>query len=474
MKDAEESKMDKARVKWRDFSRKFKLDSHHAIERFAVAGGAFTLVGALVLGGGMVSAHNNSQTDLTTVAQYTGDFVTSRTGVDGEVTGVYGNQDRTRSLVMMKFDNPSDMSSNPRDYEAYITGINGDVGGGPTTVGQATVGSIVNFGATGYLGIFLEAPEGFSEQLLNITVRANNEMAMNTRSDTESVREDQDSTFTDHDQWRVVVNPSANQVQEISALETSGTPEVRALYTETAVREQELELRDGLNEALAGMNTQLNRIENYENAMATTSVRLGNDENVRMVPPVLPDEITGDSVSGLSASALQDALQTTPIDEIEGVGPKSRQAREIDDDVEELNTYRLSSEQTVAGGFNFNWRDATANEGYLSDVVPGDQEAFQYIMGISENANTSSSARDLEWPLTNNELLSDYSATDAAVKPLNDLRNNVVQAYDDYHKLKREYQATLLRDLLLLEVDVNSVVQNSNVVTGTDSVEFRL
>ena len=472
MKDSDESRMDRVRKKWTSFSRKFKLDSHHAIERFSVATVSFVVAGGLVIGGGMVSAHKNGQADLTTVAQYTSEFVSSRTGVGGDVTGVFGNADKTRSLVMMKFDNPSDMSTNPNDYEVHVTGIDGGPNGGASNVGQATVGSVVNFGSTGYLGVFLEAPEGFSEQLLNLTVRANNEIATNTRSkpmDTEGL----DPSFTKYDQWRVIVNPVASEVTHLEALDSEGPPEVRSLYTQAVLRPDEQEVRTELNDTLAQMRTQLERIRSYEASMSTTAVRIGRDENVRLVPPVLPDEITGDDVSGLSATELSDALQTTPVDQIEGLENKSALARDMDDSMPELNTYRLQNQKVIPGGFNFNWRDRTIEEGYLSEVVPSNEDPFDYVSKISGTQYDRKTARDLEWPLTNGTLLSDHGVSDASVKPLTDLRNNAVQAYDKYFQLKQKYQTVLLQNLLVMEIDVDSVVNNSDVVTGTDAVTFR-
>ena len=70
--------------------------------------------------------------------------------------------------------------------------------------------------------------------------------------------------------------------------------------------------------------------------------------------------------------------------------------------------------------------------------------------------------------------VTDLPRDDAQYKPLMDLYNNAVQAYDGYYKLKRKYQAEQLRDLLLMEVDLDAVARNTEIVSGEEHVSVNM
>lgn len=144
--------------KLQNFANKYKLDKHHTIERFGVVSAAMLVTGTLVIGGGLVAAHNATSSDLTTVASYTSSFSASRTQVEGDVENVYRSPDGKRAMVMMRFKEEGTMSSDASSYQVYVTGIkDGDPNGSPTKVNTTMAGSIYSFGDTGYLGVLLES-----------------------------------------------------------------------------------------------------------------------------------------------------------------------------------------------------------------------------------------------------------------------------------------------------------------------------
>src|SRR5699024_7253233 len=85
------------------FAKKFKLTSHHAIERFGILFGIFAITGALVIGGSGAAAMKAGSDALAHTALYTPTFTTSKTDLSGDVDGVYTNKTGDKALVMMHF-----------------------------------------------------------------------------------------------------------------------------------------------------------------------------------------------------------------------------------------------------------------------------------------------------------------------------------------------------------------------------------
>lgn len=463
---------ERATAWWQEFYRRFRLGSHYTIERFGIIVAALSLSGALVIGLTVWGALNAGNTVIGETALYNSTFTASRTGVTGTVNPVYVNDDRDRALVLMKFDTPSQMSSNAADYYVYGTGIDGGPSGGPTKLAKPLVGALYSFASTGYLGIILEAPDGFAAQLINLTVRARKEL-MTPRNQPTSAGVD--SSFTKYDQWRIVVNPAASKAQYLPALDSDRIPEPEEIFAYTVTAQAEQAKRKVLDGRLAAMNTQLTRISNFTTAMSQTSVRVGEEPSVRLLPPALPSVIDGDSITGMDSAALRRELTRRPADQIEGIGNKTRRARILDtfSDGYMVNTYVLNSRGPMPGGADFNWRQRTVAEGYFSTLGTGDPSIGAYLAKLSSEAVPSMSARDLRWPLSNGQSINDLRPGDTASKPLIELRNNAMTAYDTYFTLKRSYQTVDLLELLVMEQELDAVASGSTKASGPDAVSFR-
>lgn len=157
------------------FSRKFKLDSHHAIERFGVFFGIFAVTGAIVITGSGAAALKAGNDALTQTALYTTKFKTSKTNLDGTVDGVYTNKSDSKALVMMHFDTSAQISYSAADYRAFLLGSDTSLNSEPVST-SGVKGSFHVFGSTGYVGVLLEADRSFNRQVLNLTVRATAEL----------------------------------------------------------------------------------------------------------------------------------------------------------------------------------------------------------------------------------------------------------------------------------------------------------
>lgn len=463
---------ERARTALQEFSRRFKLGSHYTIERFAVIMAALSLSGVLVVGMTVWGAISAGNTVLGETALYNSTFIASRTGVKGTVEPVYVNQDRNRALVLMKFDTPSQMSSNAADYYVYGTGIDGGPGGSPTKLKTPLAGAIYSFANTGYLGIILEAPDGFAPQLINLTVRARKELMTPRNQPTAA---GMDNSFIEHDQWRIVINPSASGAQHLPALDGERIPEPEEVFAYAVTWRSEQAKRKVLDAKLADMKTQLTRISNFTSTMAQTNVRVGADPSVRLLPPALPREIEGDSITGMDSTALRRALDEGPADQIEGIGTKTQRARMLDtfSDGYMVNTFVLNSAVTMSGGTDFDWRQRSVADGYFKTLGTGEPAISDYLAKLSTQPIPSMSSRELLWPLSNGQSITDLRPGDTGSKPLIELRNNAMTAYDSYFALKRSYQTVDLLELLVMEQTLDQVASGSTKASGPNAASFR-
>lgn len=497
----EDIKKQQRKNKLRDFKDRFKLGSHYGIERFGVMVGACAVSGALILSGTVVNAMQVGKADISAIAQYTSGFVTSKTQNPGSVTGVYTNKANTRALVMMRFESPEAMPANANDYYAAVSGIVGQkVSGAPTDMDQPTVGSIYSFGNTGNIGVLLEAPTGFSDQLVNITMQSNRDVSPAVpMSDEDLVANGYDVSFRQNDQWRVIINPSGDSAMHLEGLEGEGKPDARAIYADTALINREVALRKQANDELAELQTYMTRISELEDRMATTKVSLGAQGNVSLVPPPLSPYMEGDDLVGRPAGEIEEQLTATDDqgndissypEETESMSSRAvyldydypllaarMSAEENADNVVETssgdveyyvpNTYALHSRNIIPGGIGMDWRKRTIVEGYLDSIVPQGEDKTDYLLKLMETQAPSAESEH-EWVLSNGKKLDDLNPTDPRVQPLLSLSQSAEEAYQNYVGLKIKYQRITMMSLLQLETELDSIVEQTEINSGAD------
>jgi len=432
------------------WKKKLKLDAHYTMERFGIATAAFALTLTLIGGGTVATAITNNIEQTAQTALYTPRFSTSKTDLSGQVDGVYLSQDRTRSLVLMNFgaNAAQSISAEASNYQAYLTGSDTSLRQRP--LASDISGEIVVFGTSGYIGVVLDSDQPFEQQILNLTLRANSELVYR-EGDSSSLRSDlrDDTSFQEHDQWRVFVNPGAGKATKTTAFAGADKDFLSAdAYYELVVKPQEEVARKRLDEALARMQVDLAKIDEYTAQMATTEVG-----GVKLVPPTVPKQIAGDKVTG-----------TKGIN-----GPAGK------DDTGSKNPLTLYSDWTLARGYDFDWRNGSIHDGYLDALVP---EGKTYVTFLAEKAavaqKESSSAFNtsgLQWKLTDgSDLMKDYRNVDKAMKPLLEIMNNLMQAYQTYYRDKLTYQTSLLESLINLEISLKNVDSSSTVNSGGNAL----
>ena len=421
------------------FGKAFRLDSHHAIERFGLFFGVLTLAGALLLAASGISAIMAGRDTLAETALWTSKFTTSKTQLSGDVDGVYTNELRNKVLVVMHFDDRAKISYDASDYNAFLLGSDDKLKTEKLRTPGVT-GSFHVFGATGYVGVVLEAEQPFEQQVLNLTIRANAELSFSRQRADGANSDDMvgDRSFAKYDQWRVFLNPGASGTTTIDTLDAARFDPARAYY-EVVLKEEENKARDALDEKLGEMRTNLTQISSYSKDLATTKV-----DGLFLRSPTVPAIIAGDQVTGETKAESKTSVPTLA----------------------------LNANKVVPGGFELDWRSGNVEDGYLDQLVPKGQSYVDYLQdkaaeGAGSSGSTSSRIGDIGWVLSNGRsLTADYRTSDVAMRPLTTVMNNLSQAYQDYYSNKSKYQSDLLLALLKLDVDLRDVRSNNTINTG--------
>ncbi|WP_371793125.1 hypothetical protein OG285_32870 [Streptomyces sp. NBC_01471] len=414
------------------FNRKFKLDSHHAIERFGVFFGIFAVAGAIVISASGVSAYQAGRDSLSQTALYTNNFTTSKTDLDGTVDGVYTNKSGEKALVMMHFSPTAQISYNAADYKAFLLGSDTSLNSESVSTSGIT-GSFYAFGSTGYVGVLLKADRPFDRQVLNLTVRANAELAMPGAGQTkDSGKLAGDETFSKYDQWRVFFNPGASGVTRIAALDALNFDPAHAYY-EVVLKEKEAEARGALDQKLVELRSNLTQIQTYTSDLQMTKI-----DGLFLRPPTVPASIATDKITGVSAVEAKDGV----------------------------STLALQTKHVAPGGFDLNWRAGDVYNGYLDALVPAGLSYAQFFTKKRDEGldPTSQQISDMQWILSDGtSLTKDYQSSDVTMRPLMNIMNNLSQAYQDYSRNKLQYESDLSLDLLRLDMSLRDVQSNSTI-----------
>lgn len=407
---------------------RFKLDSHHAIERFGILFGVLCVSSVVLFSATGVSAFSNNKEALSSTALYTPTFTTSKTEISGEVPGIFVSEDRTRAMVLMQFDDPSQVSVNAEHYQGFLTGSSMDLD--QQDLKNTVAGSVYVFGSTGYMGVMLDSSEPFSPQVMDLTMRANTELVYK-ESDGSTAEDEmsEDTSFQKHDQWRVFFNPGGSEAIVSKALGTEKV-DVGAIFNELVVSTEEEEIRGRMDAQLALMKTDLNRINDGTTELGRTTADGGT---LRLMPPQVPAQIAGDEIIGSPS--------------VDGAP----------------STLDLKTQSVLPMGYDFDWRGGSVMDGYLEQVVP---EGSNYVSFLAQRDSETAEedgfrVNDMQWLLNDGtDLKTDYSSGDTTVKPLTDIMNKLSQAYQDYYSNKQIYQVDLHTELLDLEVNLRNVESN--------------
>ena len=409
---------------------KLHFGKHQTMQRFGIIMAAFAASGAMLFVATFASAYNNTAVLEADRSMYSTQFTFSKSEQSGEVYGVYGNSDRTRALLMLKVPERGTLSMNAENYEAYITGSNPNAK--LTALKYNPQGAVYMFGTTGYMGVLLSSTEPIPGQVVALTIRASSEIAQTGR--TEGFATLEDESFKEYDQARIFFNPGAEGVEVLDAL-NDRVPDVRRVFAQSVVKNEEEAIREDLDRDLLAMKTQMSAISDYTERLTSTSFEGANVE-----VPATPEQIAGDKIEG------EDPF-------IDSAG-----------NFVEPGTLRLSTDTVVDGGVNFDWRNGSVEEGYLAELVPHGTNYATYLGELRRGSPEVMRINTDEWAMSDGTTLGDLvSANVAGANNMMTSASLLASGFRDFYSMKTNYQTNTLVELLDLEMTLRDVTENYTV-----------
>lgn len=415
--------------------------SHYKMERFTATFAILIICIGMVGGMCLHRDFKNQDTSIQTKAKYNSEFTTSKTDIKGKVIDVYASEDKKRAFVLFQFEDVSEVSTDANQYRSFLTGA--PIKGNSRHVKGKPAGSIYVFGNTGYMGVYLVNDEGFTPQVLQLTVRSLKELKSNEMSKSKSEQAKNDPSFAENDQFDIYANPGAKDATNIACLNSEKAPTITELFNQTVGKTMEKELKTQLVTDLNQMKASLTKIDEY-------SSRLTKQDGVQL--PDAPELVAGDSIT------------------VDNNGTKDNQ----DDD-----KFVTKFGKIAAGGYDFDWQHGHVGNGWLEKLIaktdspnmtPEQYFSMQVKARRSNNANSAGSLTDIKWMMKDGTPLEDLNTGNSDTGRYTDINKdcqNLVNAWQDYIRIKVQYQTTDLEKLLALDA-VSGVVGDTASINTDD------
>lgn len=405
------------------------FNKHKKIERFMFT--FFSVSIPLILMTG-ISIYNKFGLDdemLASRAIYTTESTFSRTGESAKVTGVFTNSDNTRGMVLIKFPEGTNISSNASDYKVFTTASN--LKKGKERLVSQPSGSIYVFGTSGYVGLYFVDNNGFSSQIFKSTIRMEKEFKS---VDDKKINKEQlpGESYSQYDQADFYYNLGATGASKLLTLDKSDFS-VQDFYVEAIGSKLNDKKRTEISEKLNDMSKKLLQIKEIKLRLESTAV-----DGVGLIVPELPKEISSDSYSGSGENIL------------------------------------YTTDYVYPGGLNFNWKDVDIKTGYFKTINnktlnPEGLSLSRFLVKLRNDQSGSSIQKfEHKWVMSDGSKFEDFVRTvgldNSGVESMNGNVTKYTSLIDEYMSLKREYQTKDLKDLLSLDVTLE------NATTNVDSV----
>ena len=402
------------------------MNKHKKIERFMFS--FFSILIPLILMS-FVSIYNKFGVDKNTLssrAVYTTEAVFSRTNQTGKVVGVYTNEEKTRGMVLIKFDNGVNISSSASDYKVFTTASN--LKQGKENLSSKPEGSVYVFGTSGYIGLYFVNNAGFESQIFKSTIRMEKEFKTVDEKVVKG-KEVSGESYSKYDQADFYYNLGASQATKLTTLENADFS-VQDFYVEALGTKTNNDKVAQINERLNRMSKLMLQIREMKSRLESTSV-----DNTKLVVPDIPNEIKSDNFSGSGDSIL------------------------------------YTTDYVYPGGLNFNVKDIDLKTGYFksinnSKLNPDNLSVSRFLAKLkNEQSNaTYLSKYEPKWTMSDGSKLEDFvkniGVDNAAVSSMNDNIQTYVNLVNAYLTDKIGYQTGDLRDLLSLDISLENATTN--------------
>lgn len=407
-----------------DIRDKLKLGPHYKMERFTVL--FITSLSFLLLFTGLSFASYRSDVVniATTQAVYTEDFTFSLSEQKMTVEGVYGNEDKTDVMVLLRMASPDGMSADANNYELFITGERKSLSHTPDTTFSI-------FGATGYAIVRFQSNEPIPQEVMAVTIRANSELT--AQKDPTTVTDEVDESFAEYDQGKFYVNPGADNVTVLENFKT-GETDPSKLYISLVAEEKDKAIRDEIEKQTKELGQLLNRADEYRNRLVSTGY----------IPPKTPWFVEGDLIDKDGVFRPAKYMARAHIFDYYTRDIHDGYVKQIMRDLSEFSDYMVSHDSNVSG---------TADE-----LLP---EKVKFVEQLEREDGTVLDLTTLSPDISPSSLLAAKSAVES-----------LQRTWDSYGSLKGKLQRNTMRDLLILDADVLSQSTGFSENRNEKAVQF--
>ena len=243
-------------------SSRFKVFKHSGIERFGIT---FVVVIGLFIGI-FFAMSNMRNKDIAKAIKYDpiymSDFKLSKSGTDGKVLGVYTNSEKTKSLVILKLNDTSLVSTNAEDYKLFLTPAK--AAGNPRTKFNAGA-SFFTFGDTGYMGILFTSATGFNNELAQIVIR-NQSKLLDVDDEKSKQAMSENESFKFFDQGVFYINMGAINTPVLKLLDNDEL-NLQEVYSNVVLKARDSDVRAALDTTIQSMVDTRKVIEEYHDRL---------------------------------------------------------------------------------------------------------------------------------------------------------------------------------------------------------------
>jgi hypothetical protein len=392
---------------------RLKFGPHHRMERFTITLSATLAFLLLFSGLSLAQDRSNLAKQASSQARYTESFTFSLSGQKMYVDGVYGDSNHTDVMVLLRLQDPKGMSVDASNYQLFITGYEKSMDSGPKTTFSL-------FGSTGYGVIRFQSDEPISKQILDVTIRANEQLSSQNGTGSSGDKNNTDASFAKYDQGRFYVNPGADNITTLDWL-APGEKSPAKLYTALVAESKDEAIHEQLKTQISEMGNLLNRAKEYTNRLMSAGYEA----------PKTPWFVEGDY-----------------IDENGG----------------------LVAAKNLTGAHLLDYSTKTIRDGYIKQVMGGLSEFDTYMKKKTESTNIVTSSNNVvrkeqveqvdslknEDGSTLDLRLVSTGTSPSAQVAAKDSTESLLQTWRSYLSIKQKVQRDLMRSLLVLDADVLS------------------
>lgn len=430
-----------------------KFGPHYAIERFGIMFLSLAISMILLVSSIVATKIKYDNRALSGMAQYTSSFTMSLSGATGSVRGVYTNANHTKSFLLLRFNDMSNIPVTADKYQLFLSGCDRDRNYKEIKCNPNAM--IYMFGSTGYMGIYLYSSEPFSSQILNLYLRSTVNFT-GSKSDVAY----SDATFNQYDQARIYFNPGGTYATQAAFLDEDDW-DIFDIYEELVSRPAEQSIRNLLYDDLKQMRNQQLLIDEY-------SQRIVDDG---LVEPTTPSAIAGDRIyakvieSGITDDELKWSIKQNSWYTMDSDGSNVQFF-----DENEVRMY-LDTKKIEKNGYHFNWQDSRIRDGYLKDLTQSDNLSdWKKYIDSHTNAESESifNLDEMEWKYQDGTIFIpddsiDVSGSTSKQQTITNDINKLREALQAFYDAKVKYQTVDLKSLLELEYNARDIETNYSI-----------